>query len=275
MQENIPLLKRMSLGIAYDGQAFNGWQTQPNGNTVQDYLERALTQFTDSPVATICAGRTDTGVHGIGQVVHFDTYANRRLYSWVRGVNALLPPTIRVRWAQEVSDDFHARFSAIARTYVYILRNETHLAPSWVGRAGLDFNSLNIEAMRQAGQYLVGQHDFSSFRSSICQAKSPVRTLELLDIQQQGVFIIFTLKANAFLHHMVRNIIGALVYVGKGRYQPEWIQDLLAQKDRKFSAPTFMPDGLYLVDVEYPENFHLPASAFDLKQPLQSLIQAL
>ncbi|WP_246233534.1 tRNA pseudouridine(38-40) synthase TruA [Pelistega europaea] len=267
---------RMALGIAYDGQSFNGWQTQPNGNTVQDILEGALCQFAAEPVATICAGRTDTGVHGLSQVVHFDTHAMRKMYSWVRGVNALLPPTIRVRWATEVSDDFHARFSATARTYVYIIRNEANLAPSWVGRAGWDFHPLDVDLMREAAGYLVGTHDFSAFRSSICQAASPVRTLHTLTIDKEGVFLVFTLKANAFLHHMVRNLIGALVYVGKGRFSPHWIQTLLASKNRSFSAPTFMPDGLYLVDVDYPPEFALPMPKFNLNTPvLPQFLQAI
>lgn len=268
-------LQRMALGIAYDGQGFNGWQTQPDGNTVQDYLQAALSQFAAEPIQVICAGRTDTGVHGLGQVVHFDTRAKRQQISWIRGVNALLPPSIRVRWATEVSADFHARFSATARTYVYVLRCEQNLAPSWVGKAGWDFHALDIEAMRQAAQYLVGTHDFSAFRSSICQAKSPIRTLEMLRIEQEGVFFVFTLRANAFLHHMVRNLIGALVYIGKGSSEPEWMQSLLEQKDRRFAAPTFMADGLYLVDVDYPQEV-LPKVNFELDKPaLMQLLQAL
>ncbi|WP_235914912.1 tRNA pseudouridine(38-40) synthase TruA [Pelistega ratti] len=272
----MPASKRMALGIAYDGQSFNGWQTQPNGNTVQDFLENALTQFTAEPIHTICAGRTDTGVHGLGQIVHFDTVAERQLFSWVRGVNALLPPSIRVRWAHEVSGDFHARFSACSRTYVYIIRNEMNLAPSWQGRAGWDFHPLDTTLMQQAASYLIGTHDFTSFRSSICQAASPIRTLEQLTIEQHGVFIVFTLKANAFLHHMVRNIIGALVYVGKGRFPPEWIQQLLHQRNRSFSAPTFMADGLYLVNVDYPEQFGLQIyQQFDIYHAFDSLIQSI
>lgn len=269
-------VRRMALGIAYDGQSFNGWQTQPQGNTIQDKLEMALSQFAAESIQTICAGRTDTGVHGLAQVVHFDTSAERKMYSWVRGVNALLPPSIRVRWATEVSTDFHARFSATARTYVYIIRNEPNLAPSWVGRAGWDFHPLNVELMRDAAQYLIGTHDFSAFRSSLCQAASPVRTLSTLKIDQEGVFLVFTLKANAFLHHMVRNVIGALVYVGKGRFPVSWIPELLASKNRSFSAPTFMADGLYLVDVDYPAEFVLPQQAFNLEKPIfAQLLQAL
>lgn len=268
--------QRIALGLAYHGLGYNGWQTQANGNTIQDHLEKALHQFANEPVATICAGRTDTGVHALTQIVHLDTHAIRRQESWVRGLNALLPDTIRIRWAQAVSDEFHARFSATARTYVYVLRNERVLAPSWLGRAGWDFHPLDVSAMQAGAQHLVGRHDFSAFRSSICQAASPIRTLEQLHIEQHGVFIVFTLKANAFLHHMVRNIIGSLVYVGKGRFPPEWVAELLAAQNRNFAAPTFMSDGLYLADVDYPQQFGLQAhQAFDIQYPFNSLLQAI
>lgn len=243
---------------------------------MQDHLEQALAQFANEPVSTICAGRTDTGVHGLSQIVHIDTQAIRRQESWVRGLNALLPDTIRVRWAEEVTEDFHARFSATSRTYVYLLRNERVLAPSWLGRAGWDFHPLNVEAMQKAATHLIGRHDFSAFRSSICQAASPIRTLEHLSIEKHGVFIVFTLKANAFLHHMVRNIIGSLVYVGKGRYDADWMAELLTAKNRTYAAPTFMSDGLYLVDVDYPEQYGLNKyRQFNLEQSFHSLIQAL
>ncbi|GAA4418350.1 tRNA pseudouridine synthase A [Advenella faeciporci] len=268
-------LKRIALGVAYNGTPYYGWQTQPNGQTVQDKLEAALRQFTTQATSTICAGRTDTGVHALSQVVHIDTQAVRRDESWVRGLNALLPDSISVRWAKEVAPDFNARFSACSRTYVYVLRNERILSPHWVGRAGWDFHPLNLEAMCKAAEHLVGTHDFSSFRSSQCQAASPVRTLELLRIEKQGTFIVFTLKANAFLHHMVRNIIGSLVYVGKGRFPSEWVASLLQEKDRKFAAPTFMSDGLYLAHVDYPEEYGLNSfSQFNPHQPLRSLFQA-
>lgn len=265
--------QRIALGIAYDGRSFCGWQTQPGGRTVQDTLEAALSQLANHPVHTVCAGRTDTGVHGLGQVVHLDTHAQRRPESWLRGVNALLPPSIRVRWAQPVAKDFHARFSATGRHYVYILRNERSLAPSWVGRAGWDFHPLSLAAMQQAASYLIGEHDFSAFRASSCQAHTPVRELTQLRIEQSGVFIAFSLSANAFLHHMVRNIVGALLYVGKGKHSPEWMTTLLRQRDRRFSAPTFMPDGLYLSGVDYPAHFSLPTLA--VPQGLTQVLQAL
>jgi len=250
-------MPRIALGVAYDGSAWNGWQTQPHGKTVQDTLEAALAQFADRPVATICAGRTDTGVHAAMQVVHLDTEAQRREESWVRGVNALLPPSIAVRWARVVEDDFHARFSAASRTYVYLLINDRVRSPMWAGRAGWCFQPLDIEAMREAATALLGQHDFSSFRSSQCQAKHPVRVMHSLDIATRGDLIVVTLRANAFLHHMVRNLMGALLQVGQGRKPVAWMADLLAARDRTKGAPTFMPDGLYLAAIEYPEHFTL------------------
>ncbi len=250
-------MPRIALGVAYDGSAWNGWQTQPHRQTVQDTLEAALAQFADRPVATICAGRTDTGVHAAMQVVHLDTDAQRREASWVRGVNALLPPSIAVRWAREVQDDFHARFSAGSRTYVYLLINDRVRSPMWAGRAGWCFQPLDIAAMRAAAACLLGEHDFSSFRSSQCQAKHPVRVMHRLDIDTRGDFIVVTLRANAFLHHMVRNLMGALLQVGQGRKSVAWMAQLLAARDRTKGAPTFMPDGLYLASVEYPEHFAL------------------
>ena len=250
-------MPRLALGLAYNGSAWQGWQTQPHGRTVQDTLQAALAQFADSPVGTVCAGRTDTGVHAAMQVVHIDTQAERRLESWVRGVNALLPASIAVRWAQSVSDDFHARFSAQSRTYTYLLWNERVRAPLWAGRAGWCFQPLNLDAMRAAATHLLGEHDFGSFRSSQCQARHPVRTLQRLDIDAQGPFVIFTLRANAFLHHMVRNLLGALLQVGQGRRDAAWLGELLAARDRTKGAPTFMADGLYLSAIEYPTRFGL------------------
>lgn len=253
-------MPRMALGIAYDGSFWQGWQTQPNGRTVQDTLEGALKRFLVQPVATICAGRTDTGVHALSQVVHLDTPASRRLESWVRGVNALLPDSIAVQWAQPVSDAFHARFGALSRTYIYLLRNTRVRSPLFHGRAGWVYHELDLAAMQDAAFRLVGEHNFSSFRSSQCQAASPIRTLHKLQIQQHGDFFVFTFKANAFLHHMVRNLMGTLLYIGQHKQAPIWIDELLAERDRRYAAPTFSPDGLYLAGVEYPSEFALPGS---------------
>ena len=246
-------MPRVALGISYDGRPWQGWQKQPNGQTVQDALERALAAFATVPVQTTCAGRTDTAVHALGQVVHFDCEVNRSEESWVRGVNAHLPESISVQWAQYVDDTFHARFSATARAYTYVLLNSRVRQPLWAGRAGWVFQSLDLSAMTQAAQALLGEHDFSSFRSSQCQAKSPVRTITELSVRQQGCLIFVSLRGNAFLHHMVRNIIGALVQIGQGRESIEYMADLLALKDRTKGAPTFSPDGLYLTEVLYPQ----------------------
>ncbi|MVW71243.1 tRNA pseudouridine(38-40) synthase TruA [Bordetella sp. 15P40C-2] len=252
-------MPRIALGVAYDGSPWQGWQTQPHRQTVQDTLEAALGRFAgiDGIVPTLCAGRTDTGVHAAMQVVHLDTTLSRRAESWVRGVNAFLPPSIAVQWAQPVDEAFHARFSARSRTYVYLLWCGRVRPPLWAGRAGWCFQPLDVEAMRQAASTLLGEHDFSSFRSSQCQATSPVRTLHQLDIEERGPFLVFTLRANAFLHHMVRNLMGALLQIGQGREPVTWLTTLLAARDRRLAAPTFSPDGLYLSAIEYPPEFGL------------------
>lgn len=254
-------MPRIALGLAYDGSAWQGWQTQPHGQTVQDKFETALGRFSGSgtPLATVCAGRTDTGVHAAMQVVHLDTELDRRDESWVRGVNAFLPDGIAVQWAQTVPDDFHARFSARSRTYIYVLWRGRVRPALWAGRAGWCFQPLDLDAMRQAAQALLGEHDFSSFRSAQCQARHPVRTLHRLDIEERGPFVVITLRANAFLHHMVRNLVGALLQVGQGREPAAWLAQLLQARDRRLGAPTFMADGLYLSAIEYAEGYALPA----------------
>ena len=253
-------MSRIALGLSYDGSPWQGWQTQPHRKTVQDTLELALHKFIGQPIATVCAGRTDTGVHAAQQVVHLDSPVERSLQAWIRGVNAHLPSSITVRWSAAVPDTFHARFSARSRAYVYLLIEDHVCPPMWVGRAGWTFRPLDIDAMREGAEHLVGEHDFSSFRSSQCQAASPVRTMHGLEITRRGRFFVFTLRANAFLHHMVRNIIGALVYIGQGRQRPEWMAELLSQRDRTRAAPTFSPDGLYLTAVGYPGDYGLPAT---------------
>ena len=251
---------RIALGLSYDGAPWQGWQTQPHRRTVQDTLEQALATFVGQPVPTVCAGRTDTGVHAVQQVVHLDPPVERSLQAWIRGVNAHLPSSIAVRWSAQVPSTFHARFSARSRAYVYLLIEDAVCPPAWVGKAGWTFRPLDLDAMREGARHLVGEHDYSSFRSSQCQAASPVRTMTSLDITRRGRFFVFTLRANAFLHHMVRNIIGALVYVGQGRHPPEWIAQLLVERDRRKAAPTFSPDGLYLTAVGYPDVPELPCT---------------
>jgi tRNA pseudouridine38-40 synthase len=258
-------MKRLVLGVQYDGTDWQGWQTQPHGVTVQDVVELALLKFTKHRIQTHCAGRTDAGVHALEQVVHFDTELNRSMYSWTSGLNSFLPPSVAVQWAHEVpfenpeaQDNFHARFSAYARTYHYVLANRPIRSPIWGGRVGWVFRPLDVDRMRAAAQALIGEHDFSVFRASGCQAKSPIKHMYEIDIQQRGELIIFTLRANAFLHHMVRNIVGSLIFVGTGRREINWLTELLISKDRSLAAPTFAPDGLYLAKVSYDEKWNLP-----------------
>ena len=244
---------RIALGIEYDGAPFNGWQVQPGLPTVQGVLEEALRRFAGEgvPVATICAGRTDTGVHATGQVVHIDVPIRRAEHSWVRGVNAFLPPAVAVRWAREVDESFSARFSASERTYEYWIVNDPVRVPTLAGRAGWCFRPLDEQRMAQAAAALLGTHDFTSFRASECQAKSPVRTLKEVSIHRAGRLIRVRLRADAFLQHMVRNIVGSLVYVGTGREPVEWLREVLEARDRSQAAPTFDPSGLYLTGVTY------------------------
>lgn len=255
-------MKRIVLGVQYDGSSWRGWQTQPGGGTVQDTLEVALKKFALTDIGTVCAGRTDAGVHALEQVVHFDTELNREMFSWVRGVNAFLPPSIAVRWACETMrtphEDFHARFSAVARTYHYVLYNHPVRSPLWHGRAGWVFRPLDVVLMREAVQFLIGEHDFSAFRAAECQAKSPVKFMHEIHINRRGDLIVFTLRANAFLHHMVRNIVGSLIMVGNGNQPPYWLKTVLAGRDRSRAAPTFMPDGLYLAKIDYDPKWGLP-----------------
>lgn len=256
-------MTRIALGLQYDGAAFNGWQTQTHGNTVQDHLEAGLRAFTGGEIGVTVAGRTDTGVHALGQVAHFDTDLVRPLTAWVRGLNAFLPETIVVQWAQEVDAEFHARFVAFERTYYYALYTGPIRPPLLMQRAGYLLlppgEVLQLEAMQKAAQYLVGEHDFSSFRAAGCQAKSPVKTMHEITVIGQGQWVFVRLRGNAFLHHMVRNIMGCLVAIGRGRETPDWMQTVLAARSRTIAAPTFMPDGLYLANVAYPAPYVLPA----------------
>lgn len=254
---------RYALGIEYDGSAFNGWQSQPDGKTVQDVLETALSTVAAEPVRVHCAGRTDAGVHALCQVAHFDTSAERPDTAWVRGVNANLPATVAVRWAQPVGDDFHARFSAQGRRYRYVLLNRPQRPALWSRYAGWHHVALDAEAMRQAAQCWLGEHDFSAFRAAECQAKSPVKTLYRADVQRQGDWIIFDFHANAFLHHMVRNLVGTLVYVGKGAHPATWAAEVLASRSRDVAAPTFSAAGLYFAGVDYDPAFALTGKIAD------------
>ncbi|TSA49889.1 MAG: tRNA pseudouridine(38-40) synthase TruA [Nitrosomonadales bacterium] len=249
---------RIALGLEYDGSQFCGWQSQPSACGAQDHLQSALARLAGHDIKVAAAGRTDAGVHALTQVVHFDTEAVRPQSAWVRGANAFLPPGLRVLWAQEVDTEFHARFSAERRSYQYLLQ-VSPVAPAVLsGKVGWYHRPLDIEAMQQAAKHLPGEHDFSAFRAAECQAKSPVKQLYCAEVSRHGEFILFEFRANAFLHHMVRNLVGSLVYIGKGEYPSGWIAELLQQKDRTRAAPTFAPDGLYLTGVHYDTRWGLP-----------------
>ena len=249
---------RLALGISYNGQAYQGWQSQLSGQTVQDQLELALRHFTTQRVSTLCAGRTDSGVHSLMQVVHFDTRLERTPSSWVRGTNSFLPRDIAVQWAQAVPDEFHCRASALSRRYAYILL-ESPVRPSVdAGRVGWAFRPLDMDTMQQAAQHLLGEHDFSSFRASTCQALSPVKTLQRVAISRRGAYWRFEFEATAFLHHMIRNMMGCLIAVGQGKQRPDWVRDVLLAHDRDAAAPTFSPDGLYFLGPRYAPAWGLP-----------------
>ncbi len=249
---------KLALGISYRGVAYQGWQSQPGGNTVQDHLEQALSQFAALPVRTMCAGRTDAGVHGLNQVVHVDAPVKRELNSWVRGTNRFLPSDIAVQWCREVPDDFHARNSALGRRYAYVLLESPVRPAIEAGAAGWVFRSLDADAMRLASSTLIGEHDFSSFRSAECQAASPVKQLRALEIHRLGSYWRFDVDGSAFLHHMVRNIMGCLVAIGAGQRSPGWMQQVLDARSRDAAAPTFPAAGLYFVGPYYDSRFALP-----------------
>jgi tRNA pseudouridine38-40 synthase len=251
---------RLALGLEYDGAAFCGWQTQPGGGAVQDALEQALAQLAGQPIATVCAGRTDAGVHATAQVVHFDPTVERPMPAWVRGVNRYLPATAAVRWVRAVPADFHARFSATGRGYDYWLLNDPVRSPLYEARVGWVFRPLDEAAMQAAADLLVGTHDFSSFRAAECQAASPVRALRELTVTRHGRLIRVRAVANAFLHHMVRNLVGTLIYVGMGRQPPAWAREVLEARNRSAAAPTFAAAGLYLTRVDYDLMFALPSA---------------
>jgi len=252
---------RLALGLSYRGVAYHGWQSQPGGATVQDAVERALSEFAAVAVTTVCAGRTDAGVHAVQQVVHIDPPVERQPFSWVRGTNRFLPADIAVQWCRAVPAAFHARSAARSRRYAYLLLESPVRPAIEAGLAGWTFRPLDGEAMRAASAHLVGEHDFSAFRSSACQAASPVKTLHAIHIARHGAYWRFDFHASAFLHHMVRNIMGCLVAVGSGRQGAGWIAEVLAARDRDAAAPTFAPDGLYFLGPVYDAGLGLPESS--------------
>ena len=256
---------RLALGIGYRGTAYQGWQSQPGGRTVQDQLELALSRFADRPLHTLCAGRTDAGVHALNQVVHLDAPVERAAFSWVRGTNRYLPADIAVQWCRPVGDDFHARASARGRRYAYVLLESPVRPALETGMSGWVFRPLDGEAMRAAAAPLLGEHDFSAFRSSECQAPSPVKTLRALAIERRGAYWRFDFDGDAFLHHMVRNLMGCLVAVGSGTRPVGWLAEVLASRSRARASPTFAPDGLYFVGPYYDARHGIPerTPAFD------------
>ncbi len=250
---------KIALGIEYDGRAFHGWQVQgPGVRTVQGVLEAALAGVAAHAVRVVCAGRTDTGVHGVGQVVHIETGAQRTPRNWLLGANANLPDDVNVVWARPVADDFHARFAATGRAYRYLILNRQARSSLLAGRATWVRRALDAERMDRAAQALRGTHDFSSYRALACQAKSPVRTLRAISVRRHGDLLALDVAADAFLHHMVRNIAGVLITIGKGEQPEAWAAEVLALRDRTLGGVTAAPDGLYLVRVDYPERFGIP-----------------
>jgi tRNA pseudouridine38-40 synthase len=249
---------RVALGIEYEGSHFCGWQSQSGVRTVQATLEKAISKVANHPVKVITAGRTDAGVHATAQVVHFDTVASRSEHSWVFGCNVNLPPDVVVLWAQPVDEIFHARFSAVARHYQYVILNRRVRSAIENSRTTWYCHPLAISRMREAGIYLIGEHDFSSFRAKACQAKSPMRSVYRLEITRQEDFVVIDISANAFLHHMVRNIAGVLMTIGRGEQPSNWAEEVLQARCRALGGVTAPPDGLYLVGVDYPGHFNLP-----------------
>ena len=254
-----PGVSRIALGIEYKGARYRGSQRQESGvPSVQAALEKALSQVAAEPVSLMCAGRTDAGVHASGQVVHFDTRVERPLKAWIMGGNANLPPDISVTWAKVMPAEFHARFKAFARRYRYVIYNDPIRPAHLAEEVTWNHRPLDVARMREAAANLVGTHDFTSFRAVQCQAKSPVKTVHHLEVIEHGRFIVIDVRANAFLHHMVRNFAGVLMTIGAGEREPGWVAEVLAARDRRAGGVTAHPYGLYLVQVEYPPEFELP-----------------
>ena len=250
---------RFALGVEYDGSDFSGWETQPQRRTVQSTLEAALSSVADTSIATVCAGRTDAGVHALAQVVHFDSSVARAPHEWVLGANSNLPGDVSARWARPVAEDFHARYSAVCRHYRYVIQNRRERPALLRRRAAWERIPLDTAPMQAACEHLLGEHDFSSFRAAGCQAKSPVRTVVGLEVQRRGALVIIDIAANAFLQHMVRNVAGVLMDIGTGKREPGWAKELLAERDRTLGAVTAPPEGLYLSRIDYPPDHGLPA----------------
>jgi tRNA pseudouridine38-40 synthase len=253
-----PQSRRIALGLSYRGTAYHGWQSQPDGRTLQDHVEAALSEFAATNIRTVCAGRTDSGVHALNQVLHVDAPVQREDFAWVRGSNRYLPHDIAVQWCRSVAPDFDARRSAQGRRYRYLLLQSPVRPALESGLCGWCFKPLDGAAMRAAAAVLLGEHDFSSFRAAECQALSPVKTMRSIRIEQRGAYWRFDFDASAFLHHMVRNLMGCLLVVGEGRQNPGWMAEVLAARSRDAAAPTFAPDGLYFVGPYYDARHAIP-----------------
>lgn len=251
---------KIALGIEYNGHPFFGWQKQPHLLTIQGCLEEALSKVADELIDVFCAGRTDAGVHAIGQVVHFNTNVTRTTRAWVMGANTHLPRGVAVHWSTEVDEAFHARFSALSRRYRYVIYNHSTRPAILSNGVTWLHQPLAIDKMQEAAQYLVGEHDFSSFRSSECQSKTAMRNIHKIEMTRHHEYLILEIQANAFLHHMVRNIVGVLKKIGEGHKPPIWAQSVLHAKDRKIAAETAPPDGLYLLKVDYGDKYRFPNS---------------
>jgi tRNA pseudouridine38-40 synthase len=256
---------RIAAGVEYNGNKFHGWQSQVNVITLQSTLEEALSKLAAEPIKVVCAGRTDRGVHATNQVIHFDTTAKRKEIAWIYGTNAYLPSTISLQWMQEIDDSFHARFSALSRRYQYLIYNFPVRSSLFCANSTWVNQALDEQKMAQAAQYLVGEHDFSSFRSSNCQSKTACRYIHSLEIKRFGNLIILDIVANSFLHHMVRNIAGVLIDIGVGKQDQSWCQEVLLAKDRTLGGKTAPPQGLYLTGVRYSDQYNLPC---DFKSPM-------
>jgi len=252
-------MPKFALGIEYDGSHYHGWQTQEAGvRSVQSEVELALSKVADSPVSVLCAGRTDKGVHAVGQVAHFSSDADRSLKSWLFGTNTNLPKDIAIHWIREVDEDFHARFSANARRYHYIIFNRPVRSALYSNRMTWHYYHLDAMKMHEAAQHLLGEHDFQSYRAAECQSQSSIREVKSVNVRRQGDLIVIDIVANAFLHHMVRNIVGVLMVIGEGKQPTRWSLEVLKAKDRTAGAVTAQPQGLYLVHVDYPAMYGFP-----------------
>lgn len=249
---------RIALGVEYDGSQYHGWQAQTGLHTVQQVLEQSLTRVADTDISIVCAGRTDTGVHATNQIIHFDCEKERSSRSWIYGANSYLPKDVCVKWAREMPDSFHARYSALSRRYRYVIYNGPIRPALMRSSITWQYRQLDYKIMQEAGQYLLGENDFTSFRSVECQAKTPMRNIHQLQVSRRGDLVMIDVTANAFLHHMVRNIAGVLIAVGSGKRSPLWVKEVLQAKDRRLGAETAPPYGLYLVSVSYPKEFGVP-----------------